>query len=111
MFTASINLRPSQVKIGLYVPHDPHIIQPIEWKSLVLNAAQVGAVEMRKELEKHGRDMRKKVSRGVRTCSDVSAEQNISWTDARTAKHHRCQPDKTQTCTNFKQACQQSCFI
>lgn len=64
MFTASINLHPSQVKIGLYVPHDPHIIQPIEWKNLVLNAAQVGAVEMRKELEKHGRDMRKKVSRG-----------------------------------------------
>lgn len=63
MFTASINLHPSQVKIGLYVPHDPHIIQPIEWKNLVLNAAQVGAVEMRKELEKHGRDMRKKVSR------------------------------------------------
>ncbi|XP_003971545.1 tubulinyl-Tyr carboxypeptidase 2 [Takifugu rubripes] len=50
-----------KVKIGLYVPHDPHIIQPIEWKNLVLNAAQVGAVEMRKELEKHGRDMRKKI--------------------------------------------------
>lgn len=64
MFTASINLHPSQVKIGLYVPHDPHIIQPIEWKNLVLNAAQVGAMEMRKELEKHGRDMRKKVSQG-----------------------------------------------
>lgn len=113
MFTASINLHSSQVKIGLYVPHDPHIIQPIEWKNLVLNAAQVGAVEMRKELEKHGRDMRKKVSRGVRTCSD---EQDISWTDARTARHHFLktltrQPDKTQTCTNFKQACQQLCFI
>ncbi|CAF96130.1 unnamed protein product, partial [Tetraodon nigroviridis] len=50
-----------QVKIGLYVPHDPHIIQPIQWKNLVLNAAQLGAVEMRKELEKHGRDMRKKI--------------------------------------------------
>lgn len=52
----------SQVKIGLYVPHDPHVFQPIEWKHLVLNAARLGAQEMRKELEKHGRDMRMKVS-------------------------------------------------
>lgn len=51
----------SQVKIGLYVPHDPHVFQPIEWKHLVLNAARLGAQEMRKELEKHGRDMRMKV--------------------------------------------------
>ncbi|TMS12342.1 Vasohibin-2 [Larimichthys crocea] len=49
-----------KVKIGLYVPHDPHVFQPIEWKHLVLNAARLGAQEMRKELEKHGRDMRMK---------------------------------------------------
>ncbi|CAG00161.1 unnamed protein product [Tetraodon nigroviridis] len=56
-----VALQSVEVKIGLYVPHDPHIIQPIQWKNLVLNAAQLGAVEMRKELEKHGRDMRKKI--------------------------------------------------
>lgn len=50
-----------QVKIGLYVPHDPHVFQPIEWKHLVLNVARLGPQEMRKELEKHGRDMRMKV--------------------------------------------------
>lgn len=50
-----------KVKIGLYVPHDPHVCQPIEWKHLVLNAARLGAQEMRKELEKHGRDMRMKI--------------------------------------------------
>ncbi|XP_070782177.1 tubulinyl-Tyr carboxypeptidase 2 isoform X2 [Enoplosus armatus] len=50
-----------KVKIGLYVPHDPHVFQPIEWKHLVLNAARLGAQEMRKELEKHGRDMRMKI--------------------------------------------------
>lgn len=86
MFTARINLHPSQVKIGLYVPHDPHIIQPIEWKNLVLNAAQLGAVEMRKELEKHGRDMRKKVRLPAATRSDVGELQhNVSWTTS----HHR----------------------
>lgn len=49
------------MKIGLYVPHDPHVFQPIEWKHLVLNLACLGAQEMKKELEKHGRDMRMKV--------------------------------------------------
>lgn len=51
-----------KVKIGLYVPHDPHVFQPIEWKYLVLNAARLGREDMRKELEKHGRDMRMKVT-------------------------------------------------
>ncbi|KAM6965478.1 LOW QUALITY PROTEIN: tubulinyl-Tyr carboxypeptidase 2 [Aplochiton taeniatus] len=50
-----------KVKIGLYVPHDPHVFQPIEWKYLVLNVAKLGEEEMRKELEKHGRDMRMKI--------------------------------------------------
>lgn len=50
-----------QVKIGLYVPHDPHVCQAIEWKYLVLNATKMAAPEMRRELEKHGRDMRMKV--------------------------------------------------
>uniref|UniRef100_A0A8C7KFH1 Vasohibin 2 n=1 Tax=Oncorhynchus kisutch TaxID=8019 RepID=A0A8C7KFH1_ONCKI len=50
-----------KVKIGLYVPHDPHVFQPIEWKYLVLNAARLGREDMRKELEKHGRDMRMKI--------------------------------------------------
>ena len=49
------------MKIGLYVPHDPHVFQPIEWKHLVLNAARLGVHDMRKELEKHGRDMKMKV--------------------------------------------------
>ncbi|XP_068609846.1 tubulinyl-Tyr carboxypeptidase 2 [Brachionichthys hirsutus] len=50
-----------KVKIGLYVPHDPHVFQPIEWKHLVLNTARLGAQDVRKELEKHGRDMRMKI--------------------------------------------------
>uniref|UniRef100_A0A3P9Q0H9 Vasohibin 2 n=1 Tax=Poecilia reticulata TaxID=8081 RepID=A0A3P9Q0H9_POERE len=50
-----------KVKIGLYVPHDPHVFQPIEWKYLVLNTTRLGAQEVRKDLEKHGRDMRMKI--------------------------------------------------
>ncbi|XP_024119774.1 tubulinyl-Tyr carboxypeptidase 2 isoform X1 [Oryzias melastigma] len=51
----------TKVKIGLYVPHDPHVFQPIEWKYLVLNVSRLGAEEMKKELEKHGRDMKMKI--------------------------------------------------
>ncbi|MGH0122204.1 UNVERIFIED_CONTAM: hypothetical protein FKN15_026325 [Acipenser sinensis] len=51
-----------KVKIGLYVPHDPHVFQPIEWKYLVLTSSKMAHEEMRKEMEKHARDMRMKVS-------------------------------------------------
>lgn len=50
-----------KVKIGLYVPHEPHSFQPIEWKQLVLNVSKMVRAEVRKELEKFARDMRMKV--------------------------------------------------
>lgn len=50
-----------KVKIGLYVPHEPHSFQSIEWKQLVLNVSKMMRSEIRKELEKFARDMRMKV--------------------------------------------------
>lgn len=50
-----------KVKIGLYVPHEPHSFQPIEWKQLVLNVSKMMRTDVRKELEKFARDMRFKV--------------------------------------------------
>ncbi|XP_062981644.1 tubulinyl-Tyr carboxypeptidase 2 [Elgaria multicarinata webbii] len=50
-----------KVKIGLYVPHEPHSFQPIEWKQLVLNVSKMMRSEIRKELEKYARDMRMKI--------------------------------------------------
>nr|XP_008534559.1 PREDICTED: vasohibin-2 [Equus przewalskii] len=49
------------VKIGLYVPHEPHSFQPIEWKQLVLNVSKMLRADIRKELEKYARDMRMKI--------------------------------------------------
>ncbi|XP_008581491.1 PREDICTED: vasohibin-2-like, partial [Galeopterus variegatus] len=49
-----------KVKIGLYVSHEPHSFQPIEWKQLVLNVSKMLRAEIRKELEKYARDMRMK---------------------------------------------------
>ncbi|KAL4649183.1 vasohibin-2 [Arapaima gigas] len=60
-----------KVKIGLYVPHDPHVFQPIEWKHLVLNACRLSREEMRKELEKHARDMRMKILKSSSAQSPV----------------------------------------
>lgn len=53
-----------KVKIGLYVPHEPHSFQPIEWKQLVLNVSKMLRADIRKELEKYARDMRMKVGAG-----------------------------------------------
>ncbi|XP_035301368.1 tubulinyl-Tyr carboxypeptidase 2 isoform X3 [Cricetulus griseus] len=50
-----------KVKIGLYVPHEPHSFQPIEWKQLVLNVSKMLRSDIRKELEKYARDMRMKI--------------------------------------------------
>ncbi|OXB54329.1 hypothetical protein ASZ78_005022 [Callipepla squamata] len=50
-----------KVKIGLYVPHEPHSFQPIEWKQLVLSVSKMTRAEVRKELEKFARDMRMKI--------------------------------------------------
>uniref|UniRef100_A0A8C5TD32 Vasohibin 2 n=1 Tax=Malurus cyaneus samueli TaxID=2593467 RepID=A0A8C5TD32_9PASS len=50
-----------KIKIGLYVPHEPHSFQPIEWKQLVLNVSKMMRTEVRKELEKFARDMRMKI--------------------------------------------------
>lgn len=55
-----------KVKIGLYVPHEPHSFQPIEWKQLVLNVSKMMRTEVRKELEKFARDMRMKVGPRLR---------------------------------------------
>ncbi|XP_076873398.1 tubulinyl-Tyr carboxypeptidase 2 isoform X2 [Brachyhypopomus gauderio] len=60
-----------KVKIGLYVPHNPHVFQPIEWKYLVLNPCRQGHEDMRKELEKHGRDMRMKILKSSSAQSPV----------------------------------------
>lgn len=68
-----------KVKIGLYVPHEPHSFQPIEWKQLVLNVSKMMRTEVRKELEKFARDMRMKV--GPRLQAAVSQRWLCSPTE------------------------------
>ncbi|XP_077195008.1 tubulinyl-Tyr carboxypeptidase 2 isoform X3 [Paroedura picta] len=60
-----------KVKIGLYVPHEPHSFQPIEWKQLVLNVSKMMRSEIRKELEKYARDMRMKILKPASAHSPV----------------------------------------
>lgn len=61
-----------KVKIGLYVSHEPHSFQPIEWKQLVLNVSKMLRADIRKELEKYARDMRMKVGPGKANASSSS---------------------------------------
>lgn len=50
-----------KVRIGQYVSHDPHSVEQIEWKHSVLDVENLSKEELRKELERHTRDMRLKV--------------------------------------------------
>lgn len=53
-----------KVKLGQCVSHDPHSVEQIEWKHSVLDVDRLGREDFRKELERHARDMRLKVSAG-----------------------------------------------
>ncbi|XP_062911875.1 tubulinyl-Tyr carboxypeptidase 2 isoform X2 [Mobula hypostoma] len=64
-----------KVKIGLFVSHDPHSFQQIEWKHLVLNTSKMSRDEVRKELEKHARDMRMKMIKISGSQSPVKERQ------------------------------------
>lgn len=54
-----------KVKLGQCVSHDPHSVEQIEWKHSVLDVERLGREDFRKELERHARDMRLKVSAGT----------------------------------------------
>lgn len=50
-----------KIRIGQYVSHDPHSVEQIEWKHSILDVEKLSREELRKELERHTRDMRLKV--------------------------------------------------
>lgn len=52
-----------KVKLGHCVSHDPHSVEQIEWKHSILDLDKLTREDFRKELERHARDMRLKVSR------------------------------------------------
>nr|XP_057946840.1 tubulinyl-Tyr carboxypeptidase 1-like [Doryrhamphus excisus] len=54
-----------KVKIGQYVSHDPHSVEQIEWKHSVLDVEKLSKEELRKELERHTRDMRLKIGKAT----------------------------------------------
>ncbi|XP_025057503.1 vasohibin-1, partial [Alligator sinensis] len=54
-----------KVKLGQYVSHDPHSVEQIEWKHSILDVEKLGREDFRKELERHARDMRLKISKGA----------------------------------------------
>lgn len=54
-----------KVKLGQCVSHDPHGVEQIEWKHSVLDVEKLGREDLRKELERHARDMRLKIGKGA----------------------------------------------
>ncbi|XP_007910324.1 tubulinyl-Tyr carboxypeptidase 1 isoform X2 [Callorhinchus milii] len=64
-----------KVKIGQYVSHDPHSVEQIEWKHSVLDVERLSREELRRELERHTRDMRLKVVKGSSGSSSPPRER------------------------------------
>ncbi|XP_053239185.1 tubulinyl-Tyr carboxypeptidase 2 isoform X1 [Podarcis raffonei] len=89
-----------KVKIGLYVPHEPHSFQPIEWRQLVLNVSKMVRSEIRKELEKYARDMRMKILKPASAHSPVKQRtrgKSLSPRRRQTSPQRRaCRRDKSQ---------------
>ncbi|KAJ8290446.1 hypothetical protein GJAV_G00012990 [Gymnothorax javanicus] len=54
-----------KVKIGQYVSHDPHSVEQIDWKHSILDLDKLSRDELRRELERHTRDMRLKIGKGA----------------------------------------------
>ncbi|KAM8921146.1 tubulinyl-Tyr carboxypeptidase 1 [Pelodytes ibericus] len=53
-----------KVKIGRYVSHDPHSVEQIDWKHSVLDVQELGPEGLRRELERHSREMRLRITKG-----------------------------------------------
>ncbi|XP_073494207.1 tubulinyl-Tyr carboxypeptidase 1 isoform X3 [Phyllobates terribilis] len=53
-----------KIKIGPYVSHDPHSVEQIDWKHSVLDVQELGAEGLRRELERHSREMRLRIIKG-----------------------------------------------
>uniref|UniRef100_A0A4W5Q737 Vasohibin 1 n=1 Tax=Hucho hucho TaxID=62062 RepID=A0A4W5Q737_9TELE len=53
------------VKIGQYVSHDPHSVEQIDWKHSIIDVDKLTKEELRRELERHTRDMRLKIGKAA----------------------------------------------
>ncbi|KAM9294335.1 tubulinyl-Tyr carboxypeptidase 1 [Gastrophryne carolinensis] len=53
-----------KIKLGPFVSHDPHSVEQIDWKQSVLDAGELSAEGLRRELERHSRDMRLRITKG-----------------------------------------------
>ncbi|KAJ8396846.1 hypothetical protein AAFF_G00011690 [Aldrovandia affinis] len=69
-----------KVKIGQYVSHDPHSVEQIDWKHSILDVDKLSKEELRRELERHTRDMRLKTfggeeGAGAKSSTDMNGYQ------------------------------------
>ncbi|KAG8443747.1 hypothetical protein GDO86_009066 [Hymenochirus boettgeri] len=96
-----------KVKIGLYVPHDAHTFQPIEWKYLVINMGKMMRADIRKVLEKHARDMRMKILKSSSVQSPVKERRGKSMSPPRgrlSPQRRICRRDKSPAIMDKKPA-------
>lgn len=66
-----------KVKIGHYVSHDPHSVEQVEWKHSVLDVDKLTREELKKELDRHTRDMRLKIGKAAQSSPTKDRKKDV----------------------------------
>ncbi|KAM4690132.1 tubulinyl-Tyr carboxypeptidase 1 [Rhinophrynus dorsalis] len=84
-----------KVKIGRYVSHDPHSVEQIDWKHSVLDVQELGAEGLRRELERHSREMRLRITKGPPTPpKERKRDMTSSPQRGQSSPHRRDRPER-----------------
>ncbi|XP_075050732.1 tubulinyl-Tyr carboxypeptidase 1, partial [Mixophyes fleayi] len=83
-----------KVKIGPYVSHDPHSVEQIDWKHSVLDVQELGVEALRRELERHSREMRLRISKGPPSPKERKRDITPSPQRGQSSPHRRERPDR-----------------
>ncbi|XP_063804346.1 tubulinyl-Tyr carboxypeptidase 1 [Pseudophryne corroboree] len=83
-----------KVKIGPYVSHDPHSVEQIDWKHSVLDVQELGVEALRRELERHSREMRLRISKGPPSPKERKRDITHSPQRGQSSPHRRERPDR-----------------
>ncbi|KAM4665095.1 tubulinyl-Tyr carboxypeptidase 1 [Discoglossus pictus] len=84
-----------KVKIGPYISHDPHSVEQIDWKHSVLDLQELGPDGLRRELERHSREMRLRITKGPPSpTKDRKRDFTSSPQRAQSSPHRKDRPER-----------------
>ncbi|XP_053553363.1 tubulinyl-Tyr carboxypeptidase 1 isoform X2 [Bombina bombina] len=84
-----------KIKLGPYISHDPHSVEQIDWKHSVLDLQELGAEGLKRELERHSREMRLRITKGPPSpTKERKRDITSSPQRAQSSPHRRERPER-----------------